>query len=112
GNVPPEPYVSSVRPFADLLAEYRRAAGLTQEELAARAGVSSDAVSLLERGQRAAPRASTVALLARALGLMSAERDAFAAAVMRRGGRARTAPRIPPDLRPPSTPFHGRAGVL
>src|SRR6185437_15306846 len=39
-NVPPE----RVRSFANLLVGYRHAAGLTQEELAARAGVSSDAV--------------------------------------------------------------------
>jgi predicted ATPase/DNA-binding XRE family transcriptional regulator len=104
--------VSDVRSFADLLAQYRHAAGLTQEELAARAGLSSDAVSLLERGQRAAPRASTVNLLATALGLVLAERDAFAAAVKRRGGWTRPAPRVPADLRPPSTPFVGRAGVL
>jgi len=107
-----EPDVSRDRSFADLLAAHRRAAGLTQEELAARAGVSSDAVSLLERGQRAAPRASTVDLLAKALDLIPAEREAFAAAAKRRGGRARTAPRLPPDLRPPSTPFVGRAGAL
>src|SRR5579859_451944 len=110
--MPPESEVSSVHSFADLLAQYRRAAGLTQEELAARASVSSDAVSLLERGQRAAPRASTVNMLAKALGLKPAEREAFAAAVKRRGSPARPAQRVPPDLRPPSTPFVGRAGVL
>ncbi|HEV2460208.1 MAG TPA: helix-turn-helix transcriptional regulator [Ktedonobacterales bacterium] len=36
--------------FADLLRHHRTAAGLTQEELAARAGLSSDAISTLERG--------------------------------------------------------------
>ena len=51
-------------------------------------------------------------LLAHALGLMPAEREAFAAAAKRRGGRARPAPRVPPDLRPPSTPFVGRADIL
>ena len=44
--------------FGDLLRRYRLAAGLTQEALAERAGLSSDAVSTLERG-RAARRAKT-----------------------------------------------------
>jgi len=50
--------------FGDLLAAYRAAAGLTQEELAGRAGLSVDAVSLLERGARSSPRPRTVRLLA------------------------------------------------
>ncbi|HXM57797.1 MAG TPA: tetratricopeptide repeat protein [Candidatus Dormibacteraeota bacterium] len=108
----PEPQGSSVRSFGELLSEHRRAARLTQEELAARAGVSSDAVSLLERGLRAAPRATTVTLLARALGLSPAERDVFAAAAKRRPDRPTVVPRVPPDLRTPSTPFVGRDGVL
>ena len=37
-------------PFGDLLRELRAAAGLTQEELAARAGLSPNAVGALERG--------------------------------------------------------------
>jgi len=108
----PEPEAANSSPFGDLLSAYRRAARLTQEELAARAGVSSDAISLLERGLRAAPRASTVALLAAALGLSPAERQAFAAAAKRKGGRPIPTLRVPPDLRAPSTPFVGRAGAV
>src|SRR5215472_16654893 len=82
--------------FGDLLAAYRAAGGLTQEELAARAGLSVDAVSLLERGARSSPRPRTVRLLADALALDPRERDAFAAAVRRR--RASAGFRVAPDL--------------
>jgi transcriptional regulator with XRE-family HTH domain len=65
-------------PFGDLLRNYRVAAGLTQEELAARAGLSVDAISMLECGKRRTPRKSTVHLLAEALTLTDAEREALA----------------------------------
>ncbi|WP_442914251.1 helix-turn-helix domain-containing protein [Kribbella sp. NBC_01245] len=38
--------------FADLLRRYRTAAGLSQVELAERAGMSAQAISGLERGRR------------------------------------------------------------
>ena len=41
--------------FGARLRRLREAAGLTQEELASRVGLSSDAVSRLERGQRKHP---------------------------------------------------------
>src|SRR5689334_20701675 len=63
--------------FGELLRDHRRAAGLTQEELAERAGVSPRSVSGLERGGAHVPRRDTVALLVRALGLAGSERDAF-----------------------------------
>ena len=69
--------------FADLLRHHRASAGLTQEELAARAGLSVDAISLLERGARRRPRKDTVTLLADALALPDEERTAFAAAARR-----------------------------
>ncbi|MBV9328498.1 MAG: helix-turn-helix domain-containing protein [Chloroflexi bacterium] len=55
--------------FARLLRQHRLTQGLTQEELAERAGVSARAISDLERGLKRAPRASTVRLLADALQL-------------------------------------------
>jgi transcriptional regulator with XRE-family HTH domain len=55
--------------FGDLLRQCRTDAGLTQEELADRAGLSGRAISDLERGLRVAPRPSTLRLLAAALGL-------------------------------------------
>jgi class 3 adenylate cyclase/ABC-type transport system substrate-binding protein len=69
--------------FADLLRHHRTAAGLTQEELAARAQLSRDAISTLERGTRRRPRKDTVALLADALALPDEERAAFATAARR-----------------------------
>jgi predicted ATPase/transcriptional regulator with XRE-family HTH domain len=104
--------VSSEGSFGELLSAYRRAARLTQEELAARAGVSSDAISLLERGLRAAPRANTVSRLALALGLTPAEHQSFTAVARRRHRRAPAGLQVPPDLRMPSTPLVGRADVL
>jgi predicted ATPase/DNA-binding XRE family transcriptional regulator len=67
-------------PFGDLLRRHRQAAGLTQEELAERAGLSVDAISTLERGARLTPRKDTVALLADALTLAGDDRAAFLAA--------------------------------
>ncbi len=55
--------------FDARLRRLRKAAGLTQEELASRAGLSSDAVSRLERGQRKHPYPHTVRALADALNL-------------------------------------------
>ena len=59
--------------FSLLLRQYRRAAGLTQEELAERAGMSAHGISNLERGERQVPRRDTVDLLATALGLGASE---------------------------------------
>jgi predicted ATPase/DNA-binding XRE family transcriptional regulator len=64
--------------FAGLLRRYRRRCGLTQEELAARAGLSPAAISLLERGITQTPQTGTVALLSAALALASDEAALFA----------------------------------
>jgi transcriptional regulator with XRE-family HTH domain/tetratricopeptide (TPR) repeat protein len=66
--------------FGALLRRYRLTAGLTQELLAERAGVSARAISDLERGTRRAPRADTLALLATALNLAAPARGALEAA--------------------------------
>lgn len=55
--------------FGVALRRLRRASGLTQEQLAARAGLSARAVSDLERDPDRVPRLSTVALIVTALGL-------------------------------------------
>jgi transcriptional regulator with XRE-family HTH domain len=55
--------------FGDLLRTYRTAAGLTQEGLAARAGMSTRGISDLERGVRQMPYRGTIELLAEALQL-------------------------------------------
>jgi len=60
--------------FGSLLRRARRAAGLSQEALAERAGISVDAVSALERGLSRAPHQDTLELLAEALQLSAEER--------------------------------------
>jgi predicted ATPase/DNA-binding CsgD family transcriptional regulator len=60
--------------FGTLLRRYRLLVGLSQEELARRAGVSLNAVGSLERGINRQPHPRTVALLADALGLSAAQR--------------------------------------
>ncbi|HXT37331.1 MAG TPA: TIR domain-containing protein, partial [Chloroflexota bacterium] len=66
--------------FAALLRQYRQAVGLTQEELAERAGLSVRGVADLERGARRAPHRETVRLLADALGLSPEESAGFSVA--------------------------------
>jgi non-specific serine/threonine protein kinase len=59
--------------FAQLLRQHRLSRGLTQAELAERAGLSWRGISDLERGLKHAPRASTVRMLAHGLSLPEAE---------------------------------------
>jgi predicted ATPase/DNA-binding XRE family transcriptional regulator len=66
--------------FAELLRHHRLTCGLTQAELAERAGLSTRGISDLERGLKQAPRASTVRLLVRGLGLADPEATAFLSA--------------------------------
>ena len=54
---------------------HRRRLGLSQEELAARAGLSVRSIQALEAGRVRAPRTSTVRLLADAFELRAAERE-------------------------------------
>ncbi len=70
--------------FGTLLKRHRRAAGLTQEELAERAELSVEAISALERGVSRAPHRDTVGLLAEALGISPTDRPLFEAAARRR----------------------------
>src|SRR5262245_29302290 len=64
-------------PFGALIRRYRLAAGLSQEELAARADISRRAVADLERGARRAPYPDTVRRLCEALALGPTERAAL-----------------------------------
>jgi predicted ATPase/transcriptional regulator with XRE-family HTH domain len=66
-------------PFAVLLKERRLRAGLTQEALAERAGLSARNIQNLERGENR-PLADTIARLAAALDLSLDDRARFAAA--------------------------------
>jgi tetratricopeptide (TPR) repeat protein/transcriptional regulator with XRE-family HTH domain len=77
--------------FAALLKRYRRAAGMTQEELAERANYSVSYISMLERGERVPVRA-TVELLADALAIPPAERPTFLAGARAAGDASPTSP--------------------
>jgi predicted ATPase/transcriptional regulator with XRE-family HTH domain len=66
-----------VAAFGHVLRQTRRAADLTQEELAERAGISTRTISDLERGVYPTARKDTARLLADALGLGGADRETF-----------------------------------
>jgi transcriptional regulator with XRE-family HTH domain len=68
------------------------AAGLTQEELAERAGLSVPGLSALESGKRQTPYRHTVTVLATALSLSPAETARLQAAVVRVRGTGGPAP--------------------
>lgn len=101
------------RAFGNLLRELRQAAGLSQEELAERAGLSTRGISDLERGVRTMPRLETVRMLANGLNLRGAEKAALLS--------ARNASAIQPSpllgtrnnaLPLPPTPLVGRVGAI
>ena len=102
--------------FGARLRQLREAAGLTQEELASRAGLSSDAVSTLERGQRNRPYPHTVRALADALDLSEDEREALTASAPKRSGMAFSPPAGHADPAPTlpmlPTPLIGREGQV
>jgi predicted ATPase/DNA-binding XRE family transcriptional regulator len=77
--------------FGQELRRLRRRSGLSQETLAARAGLSPEAVSLLERGRRS-PRMTTMRLLAQGLRLPESDRSALFASV---NLHERSAPSLP-----------------
>ena len=106
--------------FDGLLKARRREAGLTQSELAARAGIGVRTVRDLERGRASRPQRTTVDLLANALNLSGPARSEFLAAA--RGAPAVEEPRPPAvqiapaptvtsrgrGLPPPAGPLIGR----
>jgi predicted ATPase/DNA-binding XRE family transcriptional regulator len=93
-----------------MLRALREDAGLSQEELAERAGLSPHAISALERGTRTRPYPHTLRSLATALDLGEDQRAALLAAVRSRSPRpaADTPPSSNRDLPVPATPLVGR----
>jgi DNA-binding CsgD family transcriptional regulator len=89
--------------FCDLLRMFRRRAGLTQAELAERAGLSHRTISDLERGVRSKTYVSTVSLITSALELDPEDSRRLAASVDRsrgsRGDRASDPSWQPANLR-------------
>jgi transcriptional regulator with XRE-family HTH domain len=110
--------VAEEESFGQLLRRLRRAAGLSQEALADRAGLSSDAVAALERGRRNVPRADTLGRLVAALELSANQRERLASATepnTRNGTTKAQAPlpgpshaHVPHNLPLPLASFVGR----
>lgn len=73
----------AVTAFGPLLRRLRMAAGLSQEALAERARISTEAVGALERGTRQAPQRQTLALLIEALKVEGPERERLELAAVR-----------------------------
>jgi transcriptional regulator with XRE-family HTH domain len=107
---PPEATTSDPNAlFGRRLRQAREIARLTQEELAALAGLSAKAVGALERGERRHPYPSTVRALAAALRLTEEEYALLADAVPPRGGVIHAVPRsLHYSLPTPRTSFVGR----
>ena len=95
--------------FGSGLKALRQAAGFTQEELATISGLSVNAVSALERGERRQPHVETLRALAAALDLTGPARDELFAIARAGGGEQHadgTALPVPP------TPLVGRQADL
>lgn len=107
-------------PFGDVLKRLRLAAGLSQEELAERAGLSPRGLSDLERGLRPHPRPATVRMLADALALGGTDRAVLLAAAQGnapQGADHTAAPALarasaPADVPPPIAPPTGTLTFL
>lgn len=96
-------------PFGRSLRQLREAAGLSQEHLAERAGLSPRGISDPERGARTTPRLETVRMLADGLGLDECQQAELLAARNNRR-QIRTSSRVNRHLRLPTPPtsFVGR----
>src|SRR5215217_4182554 len=100
--------------FGNLLRHYRVAGGLTQEELAERAGVSTRGISDLERGARGLPRKDTLQMLLQALALSPGDCTVLTMAARRRPAtapeevQAASRPALPVTL----TPLIGREAEI
>lgn len=93
--------------FGERLRGYRERKRLTQEGLAEKAGLSTQAIAALESGRRQRPHPGTMQALADALNLDAQDRDALTGALRERGI---TSSKVPtPPLPTPPTPLIGRA---
>ncbi|MEZ4564010.1 MAG: tetratricopeptide repeat protein [Thermomicrobiales bacterium] len=92
-------------PFGDCLRRFRVAAGLSQEALAERAGLSVQAIGALETGKRRRPYPNTVSALAEALRLSAQDRETLTNA---RSAGAPVVETALPLLPAPPTPLIGR----
>ena len=95
--------------FRTLLKHYRQAAGLSQEALAARAGISARAISDLERGINRTPRYDTLELLSSSLSLSAQQQALFQAAARPEMASAAPTGPLSPGLPLPPTRLVGRS---
>ncbi|WUJ71807.1 helix-turn-helix domain-containing protein [Kribbella soli] len=111
--------------LSELLRTFRARAGLTQAALAEQAGLSEQAISVLERGTRSRPRIDTIRALTKALDLTAAEAEQFLTVARGKGkiGKHRDDPpkESPPaadqvptpwQLPPAARDFTGRAAQV
>nr|WP_238351007.1 NB-ARC domain-containing protein [Kribbella shirazensis] len=108
--------------LSELLRTFRTRAGLTQAALAEKAGLSEQAISVLERGTRSRPRQDTVRSLTTALGLSPTEATQFLSVARSKSGstparvtgQQPAADRYPmPWQLPPAAPdFTGRSAQM
>ena len=105
------PAMSGSESFGATLRRLRLAAGLTQERLAERAGVSAAGIAALEAGRRASPRLHTVGLLCDALSVDVDQRSTLIALATPNAATARsTAASAPPDREASAAPTPGDRG--
>ena len=105
--------------FSSLLRHHRRAAGLTQEDLAERAGLSPRTVSDLERGLKSTPQAATLEMLMGALELSDEDRRGLTASIPQRrrprfepAAPSESPPRLPADVTPLIGREHDEAAAI
>lgn len=106
--------------LSELLRAFRTRAGLTQAALAEKAGLSEQAISVLERGTRSRPRLDTVRSLTKALALTSTEAEDFLSVARgnaqpsRPAGSRALADRYPMpwQLPPAASDFTGRSAQI
>lgn len=98
--------------FASLLHHHRREAGLSQAALAERAGLSVEAIGVLERGVRRYPRRETVLAIADVLDLNAPDQAALLTAAKRRAQVASHVVAVPRQLPLAAGDFIGREAEL
>ncbi|MFC6162056.1 helix-turn-helix domain-containing protein [Kribbella jiaozuonensis] len=110
--------------LSELLRTFRTRSGLTQAALAEKAGLSEQAISVLERGTRSRPRMDTIRGLTKALDLTPAEADQFLAVARGKGHGSAPATQaadatagvaaspVPWQLPPAARDFTGRGAQL
>ncbi len=107
-----EERVPSPLTFGEILKYHRLAAGLTQEALAERAGLSVRAITDLERGVNRSPRKDTLRRLAAALDLSSEEYSTWEAVARQRAVAYRPIAGAEPIGNGGSPPLVGRTQEL